>query len=294
MEKDGVRRVSERGQYSVKTIDDCFRSCYAHDDCLYNEYLNGTCSIFATGSVQHTFKGDAYTIGIVRYEKICQREVVVDKPGQQDALKTELIGTTPAVRRAGILANPAQPFKLGRSGAQTARNTDAVLGQESVDDDSVLQSTFAGPELTTVPAYELLGWEYYHETNMCYKKFRVAGGGNQDVKESEKNCTGYGGNLASIHSAAQNNFLQHMLPIAPCVIGLKFVENQCGVAHRYWSDSSVVNFENWEPGEPNNNMCEQFCTYLQSDGTWNNYRCDANSAFVCETDNIVYCPQRRT
>ncbi|KAK6740100.1 hypothetical protein RB195_008521 [Necator americanus] len=157
-----------------------------------------------------------------------------------------------------------------------------------------VESTFAGPELTTVPAYELLGWEYYHETNMCYKKFRVAGGGNQDVKESEKNCTGYGGNLASIHSAAQNNFLQHMLPIAPCVIGLKFVENQCGVAHRYWSDSSVVNFENWEPGEPNNNMCEQFCTYLQSDGTWNNYRCDANSAFVCETDNIVYCPQRRT
>ncbi|KAK6740092.1 hypothetical protein RB195_008517 [Necator americanus] len=156
------------------------------------------------------------------------------------------------------------------------------------------ESTFAGPALTTVPAYELLGWEYYYETNMCYKKFRVPGGGNQDVKESEKNCTGYGGNLASIHSAAQNNFLQQMLPITPCVIGLKFVENQCGVAHRYWSDSSVVNFENWEPGEPNNNMCEQFCTYLQSDGTWNNYRCDANSAFVCETDNIVYCPQRRT
>ncbi|ETN76585.1 hypothetical protein NECAME_11564 [Necator americanus] len=31
------------------------------------------------------------------------------------------------------------------------------------------ESTFAGLALTTVPAYELLGWEYYYETNMCYK-----------------------------------------------------------------------------------------------------------------------------
>ncbi|ETN70641.1 hypothetical protein NECAME_14627 [Necator americanus] len=47
-----------------------------------------------------------------------------------------------------------------------------------------------------------------------------------------------------------------MLPITPCAIGLRFVENQCGVSQPYWSDSSVVNFENWEPGEPNNNICK--------------------------------------
>ncbi|KAK6740101.1 hypothetical protein RB195_008522 [Necator americanus] len=259
MEKNEKNMVGMQISSAAVTKDDCFRLCYKMSGCKYIEYENDSCDLFTDdNAVQHTFRKEAYVIGRgAEIDESCERDVVLDEPRLD--------------------------------GLSTATERDLLTSSSNL-----AESTFAGPELTTVPAYELLGWEYYHETNMCYKKFRVAGGGNQDVKESEKNCTGYGGNLASIHSAAQNNFLQQMLPITPCVIGLKFVENQCGVAHRYWSDSSVVNFENWEPGEPNNNMCEQFCTYLQSDGTWNNYRCDANSAFVCETDNIVYCPQRRT
>ncbi|KAK6740103.1 hypothetical protein RB195_008522 [Necator americanus] len=255
--------------------------------------IKDSCDLFTDdNAVQHTFRKEAYVIGRgAEIDESCERDVVLDEPrldGLSTATERDLL-TSSSNLAVSISANMSKDSEEQRWSKATIYEKKKSFGSTKL-----AKSTFAGPELTTVPAYELLGWEYYHETNMCYKKFRVAGGGNQDVKESEKNCTGYGGNLASIHSAAQNNFLQQMLPITPCVIGLKFVENQCGVAHRYWSDSSVVNFENWEPGEPNNNMCEQFCTYLQSDGTWNNYRCDANSAFVCETDNIVYCPQRRT
>ncbi|KAK6739957.1 hypothetical protein RB195_008437 [Necator americanus] len=60
-------------------MDDCFRSCYENVNCMYNEYKNDKCSIFASGDVKHSFKGEAYTIGRDKIDESCEREVVLDE-----------------------------------------------------------------------------------------------------------------------------------------------------------------------------------------------------------------------
>jgi len=83
-------------------------------------------------------------------------------------------------------------------------------------------------------------------------------------------CKARGGNLASIHSKEENDFIFSNFCTSPylCYIGLSdtIVENRFK-----WLDGSVVSYTNWKSGEPNN-MGNEDAVVMHSHygfkGTW--------------------------
>jgi len=49
-----------------------------------------------------------------------------------------------------------------------------------------------------------------------------------------------------------------------------------------WSDRSVVEFVNWEKGEPTV-MYDKHCVHMDvSSGAWRNYYCSVDRNFICK------------
>ncbi|KAK6739948.1 hypothetical protein RB195_008435 [Necator americanus] len=154
-----------------------------------------------------------------------------------------------------------------------------------------LQSTswdVTDAESQTTPQAELIGWKYYKETNMCYKIFDSY----SNFDEAEKNCNGYDGHLASIHSMEHNQFLLALDPNmdednADLWIGLK-IEGQCEL---HWMDGSDLDFQNWVQIQPD---CTTKSTLMMSSGQWYTENGHHGNPFVCETESTIYCPQHVT
>ena len=82
-----------------------------------------------------------------------------------------------------------------------------------------------------------------------------------------------GGNLASITSAKENEWLTRISDGKPVWIGgiRKGVGNGPGADHWYWSDGQPWTYTNWHPDEPNNLGGGENRVHLglQAPGTWN-------------------------
>ncbi|KAK6739955.1 hypothetical protein RB195_008437 [Necator americanus] len=145
-----------------------------------------------------------------------------------------------------------------------------------------------GVKLQATPAAEVDGWVYYKATNMCYKIFDDY----SNFDEAEKNCNGYDGHLASIHSMEHNQFLLALDPNmdeddADAWIGLK-IEGQCEL---HWMDGSDLDFQNWVQRQPD---CNKTSTLMMSSGQWYTENGHHGNPFVCETESTIYCPQHVT
>ena len=102
--------------------------------------------------------------------------------------------------------------------------------------------------------------------------------------DAQMSCTTIGSDLISIHSTEENNFvLQEMSPISiwSAWIGL-FNLNSTDSSYE-WADRSMVDFRNWNVGEPNNDGSGENCTELifARNGTWNDLPCYINRTYVC-------------
>ena len=49
-----------------------------------------------------------------------------------------------------------------------------------------------------------------------------------------------------------------------------------------WTDGSILNWMNWDSGQPNNHDSEQHCVKRRNEGKWNDYFCDENTKFICD------------
>ncbi len=119
----------------------------------------------------------------------------------------------------------------------------------------------------------------------------------KDWHEAESYCENLGGHLAIIESAEENEFLTQNYAI-PFLNGRPFLggtdEEVEGVWK--WIDGRTfdeVGYENWAPGEPNNNGDEDYL-HFYNNGRWNDIDPDGNyygnywkyaSGFLCEWDH---------
>lgn len=101
-------------------------------------------------------------------------------------------------------------------------------------------------------------------------------------------CIQMGASLVSIEDPAEMNFL--LLYLSPFAsdnrkfwIGLfKNIEGEW-----MWSDRSVVEFVNWEKGEPTV-MYDKHCVHMDvSSGAWRNYYCSVDRNFICKIPKII-------
>lgn len=108
--------------------------------------------------------------------------------------------------------------------------------------------------------------------------------------ESKKYCEDLGGYLATISSAAENEFLYNYMissGIDSAYFGFEKANNTWT-----WVNGDSATYTNWAPGEPNNeNGTEKYGMFYWkfSDGTWNdgdfgNSTNSGGTAFICEWD----------
>ncbi|KAI9548647.1 hypothetical protein NQZ68_007515 [Dissostichus eleginoides] len=102
--------------------------------------------------------------------------------------------------------------------------------------------------------------------------------------DAELHCVSQGGNLVSLNSQGEENFVKTLIKnFDPAEgytwIGLSDVHKE---GRWMWSDGSAVNFVSWTSGEPNNRRNED-CVNINSgsDHKWNDKTCSDTIPSVC-------------
>ncbi|KAM8820194.1 C-type lectin-like [Eudromia elegans] len=106
--------------------------------------------------------------------------------------------------------------------------------------------------------------------------------------EAERECERYGprGRLASVHAFAERKVLaqyvaQHRQH-EHVWMGLHDEEHERSWK---WSDNSVLSFQSWAPGQPDNVDDDEDCAVLESGSQfrdWHDYSCSHRFPFVCK------------
>ncbi|XP_030636628.1 ladderlectin-like [Chanos chanos] len=101
----------------------------------------------------------------------------------------------------------------------------------------------------------------------------------QTWAEAEKKCLTLGGNLASVHNAAEDDFLKKLANNTRIWIGA-YDAAQDGLW--LWSDGSKFDYSGWISGEPNSyqGQSEDCGEIINADG-WNDSVCSLKFASVC-------------
>ncbi|XP_035283709.1 lactose-binding lectin l-2-like [Anguilla anguilla] len=142
----------------------------------------------------------------------------------------------------------------------------------------VLESHGVGIELLQGSCPD--GW-FYHNSR-CFRHF-------SDKKtwiDAEVNCINLGGNLASVHSEDEHQFLQQLH------LAFDRVENEywIGMSDLYkdngwfWTDgTNPRDFSKWNPREPNHTDNTEHCVNANYGGLkgWNDILCTRTFASIC-------------
>ncbi|XP_032366313.1 galactose-specific lectin nattectin isoform X1 [Etheostoma spectabile] len=112
--------------------------------------------------------------------------------------------------------------------------------------------------------------------------------------DAETACISFGGNLASIRSAAEHAFLKDFIVRATGTHKTTWIGGHDSVKEGtwMWSDGSTFNYRNWNAGEPNNCCGGEHCLTFNwgpalCTGNWNDYSCNNQVSFVCSRDVCV-------
>ena len=109
--------------------------------------------------------------------------------------------------------------------------------------------------------------------------YLVCGGRNERWPDAQAFCEGVGGHLAVVGDQAENDRLVELAAGASIWIGYSDLAEE-GVF--VWVDGSDEGYENWNGGEPNNNLGDEHYTELLANGRWNDKFIGASRPFVCE------------
>ncbi|XP_069808937.1 C-type mannose receptor 2 isoform X1 [Dendropsophus ebraccatus] len=121
------------------------------------------------------------------------------------------------------------------------------------------------------------GWQSYG-TN-CYRLTSE----KKNWQEARKTCVRSEGNLVSIHSLLELEFVTKQIKqdVEELWIGLNDIKHQMNFE---WSDGSSVTFTSWHPFEPNNfrDSMEDCVTIWGPEGKWNDSPCNQTLPSICK------------
>lgn len=123
-----------------------------------------------------------------------------------------------------------------------------------------------------------LNWE-----DDCYKLYDVA----KKWNAAEQHCVADGAHLASVHSAAEDHFLNLLSQQGSAGnkhTWIGFNDRQAEGTYG-WTDGSPVDYSNWHSGEPNDYDSREDCVelnFFELDGTWNDHFCSEQHRFICK------------
>ena len=125
----------------------------------------------------------------------------------------------------------------------------------------------------------------------CY--WRV--GSKDHFPDAAEACAQAGGYLATIHSQAENDFIDHEIIDKDSWIGGSDMRDQKddGVGTYVWINGEAWTWTNWDNDEPNSGWtpcdwfdgCFEHCAVIQKNGKWDDRHCDRRDyEYVCESE----------
>ncbi|XP_048586204.1 neurocan core protein-like [Nematostella vectensis] len=121
----------------------------------------------------------------------------------------------------------------------------------------------------------LEGWKIYQANHFCYKFVSE----ERPWTDASRYCQNIGGNLTSIHSAKENDFVSGLGEGNAYWIGLNDLKNEKAFV---WSDGTSVDFTQWAFKKPSDNGKDKDCTYLFNQSkTWIDFSVANSYPFVC-------------
>ncbi|KAM4563734.1 galactose-specific lectin nattectin-like [Odontesthes bonariensis] len=122
------------------------------------------------------------------------------------------------------------------------------------------------------------GWSSFQGS--CYRLFRS----KSNWISAERSCNAYGGNLASIRSSSEFNFLKRIILTAgnnerTWVGGHDAIQNGIWM----WTNGARFTFSSWGRGEPNNTGGRESCMEIMNAAKSyvNDERCSRENYFIC-------------
>ncbi|XP_069120617.1 macrophage mannose receptor 1-like isoform X2 [Argopecten irradians] len=125
------------------------------------------------------------------------------------------------------------------------------------------------------------GWSLYNGS--CYMSSPSSGDSALvDWYDAGQYCMGQGATLASIHTLDENNYVLSLISKAS-LTSVWIGYNELGATTYTWSDGSLVDFDFWGNGEPNNAFGAEMCVSVSVyGGTWNDDNCGQEKGFICK------------
>jgi len=116
--------------------------------------------------------------------------------------------------------------------------------------------------------------------NSCYRYVSKP----ETHEKAEQSCKKIGGHLVSIVDSFEQSFLYNFIGKKSKLIwnGLGIVE---GTQYLRWTDKQPLYYSNWVEKEPNLNVTNQICSFLDTTNNlkWNLTSCYRELQYVCET-----------
>ena len=115
-----------------------------------------------------------------------------------------------------------------------------------------------------------------------YTVYENVNGEKLDWQEAAAFCQSLGGNLVSITTAEENEFVKKMVSEygTDCWIG---ANNLTTDGKFIWCDGEEFSYTNWAEGQPDNDNGVEHYVHMEIAGTWNDHNSSMKMAFVCET-----------
>ncbi|NIG59686.1 pulmonary surfactant-associated protein D [Pontoporia blainvillei] len=113
------------------------------------------------------------------------------------------------------------------------------------------------------------------------EKIFKTGGFEKTYQDAQQVCTQAGGQIASPHSAAENEALKQLVTDQNKSAFLSMTDNKKEGRFTYPTGEPLV-YSNWAPGEPNNDRGAENCVEIYPNGKWNDKPCGERCLVICE------------
>ncbi|XP_010766078.1 ladderlectin-like [Notothenia coriiceps] len=150
-----------------------------------------------------------------------------------------------------------------------------ALGAVSSSDDPPMEL-----QQDTCPSF------WFSFNGRCYKYFNT----ERTWADAELYCVSQGGNLVSIHSTEEEDFVKFLIKSSDPAEGYTWIGlNDIAKEGRWmWSDGCAAKYFFWYRGEPNNSGRGEDCVLNNWRGKWNDGPCSATFPSVCASRTT--CP----